>query len=319
KEAAGSLIPNEILARGERAQRKFREALAKGKQQPRTLKVMFVGSGRVGKTSTLKSLCNEAFDATEASTHGLARGVCTATVQHIELGRQTSSSAVPSRRSSGEWRRLPNMQDSDFVDSSLENAVARHVAAELMRPSTRGRGDEGKPSSCSASTAAEDGRRSAGSRPGGAVEELPQLDRPSGWAPVIRQTGSASGDVDVDTQESAGVAEDPFVLKMPVDLVTQLMQGLYILVIDLAQWLDADSAGGPGSGSKSDKETASEMLVRPAMSECRMDLIAPYCILMSGTATKERWLRVSAFSPLSANRIDVIEEIEHSFSGMDVS
>ena len=30
-----------------------------------------------GKTSTLKSLCNEAFDASEASTHGVENAVCT--------------------------------------------------------------------------------------------------------------------------------------------------------------------------------------------------------------------------------------------------
>lgn len=61
----------ESLLQSTLAQAAFKEALKHGKVRPRTLKLMFVGQGRAGKTSTLKALTGEAFDQNEMSTHGL--------------------------------------------------------------------------------------------------------------------------------------------------------------------------------------------------------------------------------------------------------
>ena len=38
---------------------------------------MFVGQGRAGKTSTLKALTGQPFDAREESTHGMTAGAAT--------------------------------------------------------------------------------------------------------------------------------------------------------------------------------------------------------------------------------------------------
>ncbi|CAE8655909.1 unnamed protein product [Polarella glacialis] len=291
--APSSAMPHEILARGERAKRKFREALAKGTQQPRTLKLMFVGRGRAGKTSTLKSLCNEAFDASEASTHGVTGGVCTATVRHFEVSATGAEGAQrgTAARSSGEWRKMGAMQKTDFVDAVLESAVARHMAAELRRPPTQGfeDGAEGGGSSAESAENVAEG-----------APERNTLDRPPGWASVIRTSGpdvsnkgsksgmSASGrfssasQSDLDGQLSE---ENSFAFKMPVDLVIKHMaelgsedhitlqtfdfagqeeyhtlhhlfmsnKGLYVVVFDLSLWLPTKSKAGGGRSEVRDR------------------------------------------------------------------
>lgn len=216
---SASPVPHEILARGERAQRKFREALAKGKAQPRTLKVMFVGRGRAGKTSTLKSLCNEAFDASEASTHGVENAVCT-------TERRFETSTQPSR----EWRRMRRLPTNDF-----DVVVARHVAQELRR---------------SVSEDPKEVERERRER-----ESLTSV--PAGWSSVLVEKEGESNsfkmpvDLVIKHMSEAGEIEDVITLQTfdfagqeEYHMLHHLFmsnKGLYLIVFDLSLWLDAEN------------------------------------------------------------------------------
>lgn len=213
-------VPHEILARGERAQRKFREALAKGKAQPRTLKVMFVGRGRAGKTSTLKSLCNEAFDASEASTHGVENAVCT-------TERRFETSTQPTR----EWRRMRRLPTNDF-----DVVVAKHVAQELRRSVSEDPQE------------VERERRERNSSTG-----VP----PAGWSSVlVDQDCEGSGfkmplDLVIKHMSQDGDIEDVITLQTfdfagqeEYHMLHHLFmsnKGLYLVIFDLSLWIDAEN------------------------------------------------------------------------------
>merc|ERR1719201_449254 len=82
----GATVESESMrkARGLQAQRAFNEALLNGATQARTLKVMFVGQGRAGKTSTLKALTGQPFRRDEKSTHGMTAGACEVSIDFLE-------------------------------------------------------------------------------------------------------------------------------------------------------------------------------------------------------------------------------------------
>eukprot|EP00434_Breviolum_minutum_P035558 symbB.v1.2.031477.t2/scaffold3659.1/size52467/1 len=219
-QSAPVAVPHEIYARGERAQRKFREALAKGKAQPRTLKVMFVGRGRAGKTSTLKSLCNEAFDASEASTHGVENAVCT-------TERRFETSAQPTR----EWRRMRRLPTNDF-----DVVVARHVAQELRR---------------SVSEDPQEVERERRER------ESITVGRPPGWSSVlVEKDGEGSSfkmplDLVIKHMSQDGDIEDVITLQTfdfagqeeyhMLHHIFMSNKGLYLIIFDLSLWLEAEN------------------------------------------------------------------------------
>ncbi|XP_078384407.1 uncharacterized protein LOC144666872 isoform X3 [Oculina patagonica] len=67
----GSLVPNEIKARGLRAKLAYEHALRIGKVKVYRARIMFIGQDRAGKTSLKKSLLGMPFDPEEQSTVGI--------------------------------------------------------------------------------------------------------------------------------------------------------------------------------------------------------------------------------------------------------
>lgn len=65
------LIPEEILARGQKARAAYKRALQKGRTRDTRVRFMVIGQDRVGKTSLKRSLKGERFDWNEASTDGV--------------------------------------------------------------------------------------------------------------------------------------------------------------------------------------------------------------------------------------------------------
>ena len=63
--------PEEIIRKGKKAIVKYLLAFEHGKRPLNELKVLLVGDGAAGKTSLMKAICGEAFDAKESQTHGI--------------------------------------------------------------------------------------------------------------------------------------------------------------------------------------------------------------------------------------------------------
>ncbi|CAE8739352.1 unnamed protein product [Polarella glacialis] len=109
------------LAQSELARAAFREALRLGKVRPRTLKLMFVGQGRAGKTSTLKALTGQTFQPNEESTHGLH-----ATMPLVRAVTLDVRSALVSQ-----WQVVAR-SEHEIHGAELERSCAQYVA-ERMR------------------------------------------------------------------------------------------------------------------------------------------------------------------------------------------
>ncbi|CAE7410406.1 unnamed protein product [Symbiodinium sp. CCMP2592] len=172
------------------------------------------------KTSTLKSLCNEAFDASEASTHGVAGAVCT-----TERRFETTSP----RRGSSEWRRMRRFPTSDF-----DTVVARHVAAALRRDNSP---EDAEPDAEARATTPERTR-----------------PRPAGWSSVPSQDGEHRSfkmpvDLVIKHMRSDDGTEDDSITLQTFDFAGQeeyhmlhhlflSNKGLYLVVFDLSLWAD---------------------------------------------------------------------------------
>ncbi|HNI45612.1 MAG TPA: COR domain-containing protein, partial [Chitinophagales bacterium] len=63
--------PEEIRRKGKEAVIEYLLAFERGKRPLNELKVLLVGEGAAGKTSLMKAICKEAFDAKESQTHGI--------------------------------------------------------------------------------------------------------------------------------------------------------------------------------------------------------------------------------------------------------
>ena len=100
-------------ARGLQAQRVFNEALLNGATRARTLKVMFVGQGRAGKTSTLKALTGQPFRKDEKSTHGMIAGACEVSIDFLE-----------------QWN-VVEKSEAECFRASFDHAVSTVVANKL--------------------------------------------------------------------------------------------------------------------------------------------------------------------------------------------
>ncbi|CAK9059218.1 Probable serine/threonine-protein kinase pats1 (Protein associated with the transduction of signal 1), partial [Durusdinium trenchii] len=111
------------LAKSAPAAKAFCEALSKGTLRPRTLKAMFVGQGRAGKTSTLKALTGQRFQEQEPSTHGLS--TATPLVQ-TEAVLDVQSSFV------SQWQ-LVDRSEHEIHGAELEKTCAAYVAERLAQ------------------------------------------------------------------------------------------------------------------------------------------------------------------------------------------
>lgn len=112
------------LAKSSVAQRAFREALTKGTLRPRTLKAMFVGQGRAGKTSTLKALTGQQFQERERSTHGLSTALPLVNTEAGGSPLDLQSSLV------SQWR-LVERSEHEIHGAELEKRCAAYVAERL--------------------------------------------------------------------------------------------------------------------------------------------------------------------------------------------
>ena len=78
-------------------------------------KLLLVGRGRAGKTSTVKSLLSKPFDAKEASTIGCNTKESTASLERVDA--------------SGAWQELK--QDDGSNHCELNRVLAQHVSSQL--------------------------------------------------------------------------------------------------------------------------------------------------------------------------------------------
>lgn len=208
----------EALARTPAAHLAFQEAMRHGKVRPRTLKLMFVGQGRAGKTSTLKALTGQQFSAKEQSTHGLC-----AALPLVQSGTETfggsSGSKAPasldltSTMVSG-WRVL-GKPEHEVHASEMNRSYAQYIAERLKN-------DENLDVLTSPpAPAAAGGGRGAGD------------------SPVSASTGILSPECISEPLSPGSPAPDQLPsTKMPVDLVARLIDGggLEEVPITLKTW-----------------------------------------------------------------------------------
>eukprot|EP00929_Paragymnodinium_shiwhaense_P059599 TRINITY_DN29843_c0_g1_i2.p1 TRINITY_DN29843_c0_g1~~TRINITY_DN29843_c0_g1_i2.p1 ORF type:complete len:1570 (+),score=387.15 TRINITY_DN29843_c0_g1_i2:49-4758(+) len=143
REASGSMDSSQsmsaaqALARGPRAHLAFLEALKHGKVRPRTLKLMFVGQGRVGKTSTLKALTGQKFDSKEKSTHGLHANMPLVKTETSGFASRSMSASTLDLRSTlvSGWRVI-EQPEHEVNASELERSYAQYVADRLKEEAT---------------------------------------------------------------------------------------------------------------------------------------------------------------------------------------
>ena len=112
-----TVVPPEILARGDLALEAYHEALAEGKTCVKRVPIMLIGQGCSGKTSLKKSLKGERFNPDEDSTVGID-----VDPSHFKVSTQISKA--------GEKNQVP---DSDTT-MSYEHHAARLAVVESVQP-----------------------------------------------------------------------------------------------------------------------------------------------------------------------------------------
>jgi len=170
---------NQWAPTDEQAKQAFREALRCGKVRPRTLKLMFVGQARAGKTSTLKALTGRGFNPSEPSTHGLATVLPLVETESSEDALAGETFGVRSSFVS-RWQvinRPEHEVHAEELHKGCAQYITHHIAARLQ--------GEGGLNSREISMTSDEGR----------------------------------GESDVDPALSS------LMVKMPVDLLTRVMQG----------------------------------------------------------------------------------------------
>lgn len=126
------------LAQSDLARQAFREALRLGKVRPRTLKLMFVGQGRAGKTSTLKALTGQGFNSQEESTHGLHAAM--PLVQ--AAGAQGSTSLDVQSALVSQWQVL-HRSEHEIHGAELERTCAQYVVERIRDTPAAAAGQSG--------------------------------------------------------------------------------------------------------------------------------------------------------------------------------
>jgi GTPase SAR1 family protein len=189
-------------ARGLQAQRAFNEALLNGATQARTLKVMFVGQGRAGKTSTLKALTGQPFRRDEKSTHGMTAGACEVSIDFLE-----------------QWN-VVEKSEAECFRASFDHAVSTVVANKLKESESAPPDSVRKIAEQIASS--EDFAAPVSAMPVDLIRTMIDEEAPSGGEnEILLQTWDFGG------QREYYVMHHLFLTN----------RGLYLVVLDLELWL----------------------------------------------------------------------------------
>lgn len=226
----------EVLARTPAAHMAFQEALRHGKVRPRTLKLMFVGQGRAGKTSTLKALTGQPFNAREESTHGLC-----AALPLVQGGCETWGGSSGSRAAAAldltstmvsGWRVL-GQPEHEVHASEMSRSYAQYIAQKLT---------SGEEAAAAAAGPADADCSSEPQSPGSPGPD----QQPSTKMPV---------DLVARLIDGQGLGEEPITLKtwdfggqQEYYVMHHLFltnRGIYLVITRLDAWLRVGSLDGP--------------------------------------------------------------------------
>eukprot|EP00928_Gymnodinium_smaydae_P031993 TRINITY_DN23299_c0_g1_i1.p1 TRINITY_DN23299_c0_g1~~TRINITY_DN23299_c0_g1_i1.p1 ORF type:complete len:1489 (+),score=280.72 TRINITY_DN23299_c0_g1_i1:111-4577(+) len=243
----------EALAQSKLARLAFQDALRHGKVRPRTLKLMFVGQGRAGKTSTLKALTGQGFDPTEASTHGLSSAL---PLVRADSGANVNGAVSMSGTSLdlqssfvSKWQ-VVDHSEHEVHDSELRRSCAHFIAERL-------RGD-----GANANVAAVEDS-AGGGQVNGCNDDATSL--PGDMEFAVSEGPSAKMPVDLvvklmEAENTEAVAEEPVMLKTwdfggqreyyVMHHLFLTNRGVYLVVTRLDAWLRPDLESGAVIGDE---------------------------------------------------------------------
>ncbi|CAK9065618.1 unnamed protein product [Durusdinium trenchii] len=207
----------------------FTQALKEGKQRPGCVKLCFVGHARAGKTSTLKALADKPFDTQQRSTHG---------VETFVLSNELLQISKPESVAAGSTATPWGVLEGSSVRELLSKGVAKRLAQQLKDQSqkeARQETPETRQSSISRSSSRQF-KEESGSHFSDFSEMQEIIKMPMDLvAKAMNQTGPEDPEqVVLQTWDFAG---QEMYYSMAHVFITA--PGIYVLVVDLSQWLEA--------------------------------------------------------------------------------
>ncbi|CAK9061320.1 Hypothetical protein SCF082_LOCUS32141 [Durusdinium trenchii] len=227
--SSGGLEHTILKDLGPKGMEAFTQALKEGKQRPGCVKLCFVGHARAGKTSTLKALADKPFDTQQRSTHG---------VETFVLSNELLQISKPESVAAGSTATPWGVLEGSSVRELLSKGVAKRLAQQLKDQSqkeARQETPETRQSSISRSSSRQF-KEESGSHFSDFSEMQEIIKMPMDLvAKAMNQTGPEDPEqVVLQTWDFAG---QEMYYSMAHVFITA--PGIYVLVVDLSQWLEA--------------------------------------------------------------------------------